>query len=91
MKKRKAILKRSKTGKEKSKSIKHVPPTNMFQIQSLQKDLKRTVDRMLEIKQENAALVHENAAGLELLKKLKADKEEYETKYNNLTIEHAML
>ena len=41
---------------------------------------------MLKLKDENAALVHENAASIELMKKLMADKTEYETKYMEICV-----
>ena len=50
----------------------------------MQRDLKRTVDNLFKTKEENEALVHENSAGLELMKKLMADKTEFEDKYNNI-------
>ena len=42
---------------------------------------------MLNLKEENVALVHENAASIELMKKLMADKTEYETKYKEICVQ----
>ena len=41
---------------------------------------------MFKLKEENSALEYENATSIELMKKLMADKTEYETKYKELCI-----